>query len=401
MDEEILVGLEPVRILRIQSRICIGGPALNTILLSSGLREEGFQTLLVGGKLEPGETAMTPMVHQKGVALHHLEEMGRTISWVDDLRALRKLIRIIRLYKPHVVHTHTAKAGALGRIAAFICRVPVRVHTFHGHVFKGYFNPVMNKVFILTERFLAALSHGIVAISPTQKKDLTEIYKAVPKKKCRVIRLGFELEKMVNGIPGRFRESIGVGPETRLVGILARLVPIKNHELFLEAVAVWRRLNPEMRPEQIRFLVLGDGELRDDLEQKARDLGIDSLVMFCGWRRDTADIYADLDLNMLVSKNEGTPVTLIEGLACGVPILSTNVGGICDFAGEEHGVILPADADPEAVGSALNEMLAKPKLRLDDPAREKILAMYSHRRLVSEMGALYRDLQGKRRDREN
>lgn len=382
-----------IRILRVQSRICVGGPSLNAIYLSAGLPATEYRTLLVGGKLEPGEMSMASKAIEEGVALHELPEMGRSIQWFDDLKALWKLMRLIRHFKPHIVHTHTAKAGALGRIAAFLCRVPLRVHTFHGHVFHGYFSPSKSHLFVWLERCLAWISHRVVVISPRQFEEIVEDYKVVAAKKTRIVRLGFHLEHMVHGEPGRFRSSLGLPPETFLAGIVARLVPIKNHVLLLEGIAVWANLQQGFSARDIQFLIIGDGELRGELEKKVQALGIESWVRFVGWRRDLADIYADLNLNILVSKNEGTPVTLIEGLACGVPILATDVGGIKDFADERCGSILPATADANALGAALLHHFDPVNRidRLDAELQQEIFEKFHVNRLVSDMDQLYRE----------
>ncbi len=330
-----------IRILRIQSRICVGGPALNTILLSAYIDQDRYRTLLVGGSLEPGEKSMEPLAQEKGVAVHLLPEMNRSLGLFDDLKALWKLIRLCRYYRPHIVHTHTAKAGALGRLAAWICRVPVRVHTFHGHVFHGYFSPFKSGLFVRVERLLARTAHRIIAISPKQKHDLCQVYRVVGPEKCSVIRLGFELGKVAHGEPGRFRRRLGLASTTKLAGVLARLVPIKNHRLLFEAIAHLKTLWPAMTPEDVRFLIIGDGELRSALQDLTASLGIAPLVLFTGWQSEVDEIYADLDLNLLVSRNEGTPVTLIEGLAAGVPFLTTDVGGDFYSVGQADSGDLP------------------------------------------------------------
>ncbi len=382
--------MSKIRILRIQSRICVGGPALNTISLSAFMDPERFSTKLVGGRLEPGEKTMEPQAEEKGVQIHMIEEMGRDPSWLSDIRALWRLISLIREYKPDIVHTHTAKAGAIGRLAAFLCRVPIRIHTFHGHVFHGYFHPVKTWIYIWIERFLALLSTRIVTISPAQEQDLTVRFGVVPKAKSTIIRLGFELGKLAGGQEGRIREELGLASDVRLAGIVARLVPIKNHQLLLHAIAHWRQSYPE-RPET-RFLVIGDGETREELERLSAELGIEDLVIFLGWRRDLADIYADLELNILVSKNEGTPVTLIEGLACGIPILTTDVGGIRDFADEACGRIVPGDIKAEDLAVHLGEILASGQGRLDLEVSQRIGASFDVSRLVSDMENLYEEL---------
>ena len=381
-----------IRVLRVQSRVVVGGPALNTILLSAHLDPERYETLLVGGRLEPGEKSMAPFAADKGVKYVEIPEMGRSVRWADDLRALGKMIRLIRRFKPQVVHTHTAKAGAIGRMAAFLCRVPVRVHTFHGHVFHGYFPKWKTRIFMAIERSLARLSHRIVAISGLQKQDLTERYRITRPHKCQIVPLGFELAKIVSGERGRFRAQLGIAPETYLVGIVARLAPIKNHELLLEAVALWRDRNPECRPEDARFVIVGDGECREALEQLTRDRGLSDFVVFAGWQSDTPSIFADLDLNVLVSHNEGTPVSLIEGLSCGLPILTTDVGGIRDFADEDCGSIVASDISPAEFSEHLERILAAPRARLGDAVVRRIRERFDVSRLVADVDALYQEL---------
>lgn len=382
-----------VRILRIQSRICVGGPSLNAIFLSAFLPEDTYQTLLVGGRLEPGEMSMAPKATKEGVALHELAEMGRAISWLDDVKAFFKLIKLIRHYKPHIVHTHTAKAGALGRVAAFVCRVPLRVHTFHGHVFHGYFSSFKSRIFVWVERILARISNRVIVISQRQYDEILGTYRVIPKKKARIVRLGFQLDHMMDGTKGKFRASLGVEENTFLVGIVARLVPIKNHTLLLKAIQHWHKSQQGFSPKSLKFLIIGDGECRQALEEEVAELGIEAWVHFTGWRRDLADIYADLDLNVLVSKNEGTPVTLIEGLACGVPLLTTDVGGIKDIADERCGEIVPADISPQKLGESLMHRIeeVKRKGRLTPAIRQEVFQSFHVNRLVADIDALYRE----------
>lgn len=381
-----------IRILRVQSRICVGGPALNSILLSAYMRELGYETLLVGGRLEPDEKSMTPLAETKHVPVDIIDEMGRSIKPMDDVRALWKLMRLIRRYRPHVLHTHTAKAGAIGRLAGFLCGVPVRVHTFHGHVFHGYFSRFISACFVWLERCLALISHRIVVISPRQYKDITQRYRVASKRKTQVVRLGFELDKVKGGQPGHLRKELKVGKDTRLCAILARLVPIKNHALLLDAIAHWRQQHPDVKPQAVQFLIIGDGQLRHDLEAQVARLDLKPWVRFLGWRGDVPAIYADIDLNLLVSRNEGTPVTLIEGLSCGVPLLSTDVGGIRDFADDDCGIIVPPDIGPAQLATHLQHMLARleDQPRLPESVRQRVSEDYGVRRLVADMDALYR-----------
>jgi len=379
------------RILRIQSRICIGGPALNTINLSAGLNSDLYQTLLIGGRLQEDEESMEPYAHEKGIAIQIIPEMGRTLSPFDDFRALFKLIRLMKKYKPHLVHTHTAKAGALGRLAAFYCRVPIKVHTFHGHVFKGYFSPLVNRLVITTEQILAKLSSKIITISRIQKQDITEVYRITSTKKCQIVPLGFELDKVIHGSPGNFKKSLKLPESIRLFGILARLVPVKNHHFLLRSIAEWKRLYHSQEKTKIMFLFIGDGTLRNELEQLKDELALNDVVRFTGWKKCTADIYADLDLNMLVSKNEGTPVTLIEGMASGVPILTTDVGGIRDIAPENAGTILSEGASHTEFARAIQFFIRNPK-RLSQNVKDKVKLAFGLERLIKDIENTYDEL---------
>ncbi len=383
---------EPVRVLRIQSRICIGGPALNSIYLSAHMKAP-FQTLLIGGRLEPGESSLEPLAHELGVAIKVLDEMGRSVHWYDDIKALMALIKVIRYYQPHIVHTHTAKAGALGRIAAFMCRVPIRIHTFHGHVFEGYFSRFGNMLVRVTERTLAHMSTAIIAISTRQRNDLVERFRIVHTRKCHIVRLGFDLDKVSRGQRGQFRESLGLNDDVFLAGIIARLVPIKNHRLLLEALAIWR-VDTKLTSSQIQFLVIGDGELRQELEDLCKQLDLQNWVRFTGWISDMPMVYADLDLNILVSKNEGTPVTLIEGLSVGVPVLTTDVGGIRDVLDDDCGTIIAADADAQTLARAISSRVYE-SFRLDENQRARIRQEFGVERLISDMQHLYARLINK------
>lgn len=379
-----------IRLLRIQSRICIGGPALNTINLSAGLSNRNYQTLLVGGQLLADEKSMIPFARERGVAVQLLPEMGRSVSVFDDWKAFWRVVSLIKRFKPHVVHTHTAKAGAIGRLAAWYCRVPLRVHTFHGHVFHGYFSPLKTRLAIWTEQVLARLSHRIIAISKKQHRDLTQIYKIVPERKCRIVPLGFELNRVIQGKPGSFREQLGLDSDVMLCGILARLVPIKNHRFLVESIAAWKRRFSNAQPKKVKFLIIGDGELREDLETQVRAAQLEEEVIFTGWIRETDAIYADLDLNMLVSMNEGTPVTLIEGMAAGVPILAKDVGGIRDIAPKGAGHILDADCTHQEFAAAIQEFVENPA-RLERSIREEILRRFGVDRLIDDMDRVYQD----------
>ena len=230
--------MKRIKILRIQSRICIGGPALHTEILSRFLPADLYQTVLVGGQLEEHEHNLYQHLRNRGLDVRVIPEMKRDLAVVQDLKAIVKLIRLIRSEKPHIVHTHTAKAGTVGRIAAIICRVPVIVHTFHGHVFSGYFSRWKTRFFILVEKLLALGTDKIVAISELQKQDLSKTYKISTLQKIELIRLGHDLDRFHSQRRSRWiKDRLGLDDNSVLAAVIGRLVPIKNFTLAIRAVA--------------------------------------------------------------------------------------------------------------------------------------------------------------------
>lgn len=376
-----------VRICRIIGRLNIGGPAIHAILLTEGLRSRGYETVLVSGQEGPGEGSLRDRAVQKGVAPLFLPELGRQVRPGRDLTALLKLVRLLRQQQPEIVHTHTAKAGALGRIAAKIARVPIVVHTFHGHVMHGYFSHRVTRLFLAIERCLATATTRILTVSDEVRGELLRLRIGRPDT-VGVMPLGLELDGFLRSDrrSGEFRRSLGVSPEVPLVGIIARLVPIKDHSTFLEAASDLHRSRPD-----VRFLIVGDGELRPDLEQQAHALGLSQCIDFLGWQRDLEPIYADLNLAVLSSLNEGTPVSLIEAMASGLPVVATRVGGVSDLV--EHGKtgLLVPPKDPEALSGAMKALLGDPERgrEMGRLARETVYPTYSDAALIDRMDRLY------------
>jgi len=271
-----------IKVLRIIARLNIGGPAIHTILLTAGLNNERFEPLLVTGVEGRREGSMLDLAAAKGVEPIIIPELRRNVGPQDALVALLRLYHLIRRERPQIVHTHTTTAGLLGRLAAKLAGVPVILHTFHGHVLRGYFGPLQSKALVWMERFLARLTDRIVTVSEGQRQELAG-YGVAPLEKIVVVPLGFELEDLLSceSHRGELRRELGLGDDVRLIGIIARLVPIKNHRLFFQAA----KLVAEAVP-QARFLVVGDGELREELEAYAHELELDERVLFIGWRRD-------------------------------------------------------------------------------------------------------------------
>jgi glycosyltransferase involved in cell wall biosynthesis len=396
---------QSVKIVRVIGRLNIGGPAIHTVLLTEGLQDGRFQSILVTGTIGKTEGDMAYLAAQHGLAPHVIPELGREISWWDDPVALWKLYRLLRRERPTIVHTHTAKAGTLGRLAAAAAGVPVRIHTFHGHVFHGYFSPLKTRVFLLIERLLAKITTRIVAISEAQLADLAQRYGIAPANKFQVIPIGLDLEPLLAQPARRATEETGARRDELIVGFVGRLVPVKDPLLALRAFhAVATRLPGGRR---IRLVVVGDGELRADIEAYVRDTGLVAQVEFCGWRQDMGDLYRRLDAVILTSKNEGTPVALIEAMAAGLPFVATAVGGVRDLmvgagrpmAGAGGRTVFTAFAngflaepgDEEGLGVALEHLLSDggAMARMGQEGRRFVAQRYSKERLLEDMRALY------------
>jgi glycosyltransferase involved in cell wall biosynthesis len=379
----------PLKVALVIARLNVGGPATHVIGLAAGLPRGRFNVRLIAGREGRGEAGMHYLAEQEGIRPEILRELSPHLG-PADLLAFVRLYRIFRNWKPDIVHTHTAKAGAVGRAAAFCAGVPVVIHTFHGHVLRGYFSPPAEAVFRAIEKLLARATDRIVTLSPALKADLVGM-RIAPPEKIVIVPLGMDLEPLIRGVQrrGELRAELGLEPNQPLIGIVGRLVPIKNHRLFLEAA---RSMVNSGSPA--RFVVVGDGGLRPALEALAAELGIASRVNFLGWRMDMAAVYPALDLLALTSDNEGTPVAVIEAMAAGVPVVATAVGGVPDVIrdGETGTLVPPGDAG--GLAEAWLESLAggegveRMKLR----AREDVIRRFGRERMISAMADLYRNL---------
>ena len=376
------------RVLRIFSRLNIGGPALHVIHLSAGLVGRGFETRLIVGNTEEHEGDFLDLAKSRGVNLTVLPELGRAIRPRNDLRALLKLYRLIRHERPEIVHTHTAKAGVLGRIAARAARVPVVLHTYHGHALSGYFNPVTSALFRQIETALAPASSVLLTVSQSVKDDLVRL-RVASASRVRVLPLGLDLEPLSGRLPwGSLRREAGWPERARVVGIVGRLVPIKNVDTFIEAATRVAAVSAD-----VRFAVVGDGEDRSRLETQAAS-ALGDKVRFFGWRKNMAAVFGDLDLAVNTSLNEGTPVALIEALAAARPVVATAVGGTPDLLeGGRFGTLVPSGS-PTAVARAILAALEAPEvaLRMATAGQAMVLKRYSVSRLLDDMTALYREL---------
>jgi glycosyltransferase involved in cell wall biosynthesis len=385
---------ERVRVLRVIARLNVGGPALHVSYLTRGLDERGYETTLVTGSIGPGEGSMAYVADELGVQPVYVPELQREISFGDERQATAAILRLLRRHRPHVLHTHTAKAGAVGRLAALLAgrdRPPVVVHTFHGHVLRGYFSPSRTAAFGAIERGLAHAADALIAVSPEVKDDLVRLGVA-PAERIVVIRLGLDLAARTRAAPGAgaaLRRELGIAPERFVVGWLGRMTDIKRIDHLLDGVARARSAGGELD-----VLLVGDGPLRADLEVRARELGLDGVVRFVGFREDVASVYAAVDAVALTSANEGTPVSVIEALAAGKPAVATDVGGVRDVVRDgDTGLLVPA-GDVEALAARLGDLAGDAALRgrLGAAGRASVLSRYGVPRLLDDVDRLYRSL---------
>jgi glycosyltransferase involved in cell wall biosynthesis len=369
---------------RVIARLNVGGPARHTVLLSAGLDPSRFATTLITGRVEPDEGDMGGLAQEHGLAPVLIPELRRSLHPGRDLLVLAKLTRLFRRLRPDIVHTHTAKAGALGRAAALLAGVPIRIHTFHGHVLEGYFSPAVSRLFLAIERGLARTTDRIVVLSPRLREALLGMGIGRPEQLV-VIPLGLELDRFreVRREPEALRAALAIPRGVPLLGSIGRLVPIKDHETLFRALAALR--------EGPHLAVVGDGACRGALEALAEGLGIRSRVHFLGWREDLEAILAGLDVLISSSRNEGTPVALIEAMAAGVPVLATDVGGVADLVTHgQTGWLVPA-GDPAALAQGVRTLLGDPAAAARRAAvgRGVVLGRHDVRGLVERVEALY------------
>lgn len=389
------------RVLRIINRLNLGGPTYNAANLTKYL-DSDFETMLVSGMTDETEQSSQFILDKLDLHPVYIKEMYRELNPFKDYKAYFKIREIIREFKPDIVHTHAAKAGAVGRLAAWHEKVPVIVHTFHGHVFHSYFGPLKTRVFLEIERYLARRTNAIVTLSEIQRDELADQFKVAPREKFEIIPLGFDLSKFTEDTERKrsaFRSQYGVQDDEIVISIVGRLVPVKNHVLFLQAlkeVAV-------QTSRKVRAFIIGDGELRGQIEQTARELGISfnnddltasNLLTFTSWIRDIDVSNAGSDIIALTSLNEGTPVSLIEAQASGKPIVSTRVGGIANIVMEGQTGLLSDTGDVAGFAANMRRLVEDDQLRQDMSGRgtRHVMENFSHLRLARDMGALYRRL---------
>jgi glycosyltransferase involved in cell wall biosynthesis len=385
---------EPIRVLRVIARLNMGGPALHVAYLASGLRERGYETTLLAGEVGRGEQSMAYVADQLGVEVTTIPHLHREISPIHDLLATFRVARIMREQRPHILHTHTAKAGAIGRLAALLAgraRPPIVVHTFHGHVLRGYFGPLRARVFRWLERLLAPVADALIAVSPEVRDDLVALGVA-PASKFTIVRLGIRLEERIGAdrvARDETRRALGVVDDRFVVGWIGRMTGVKRVDDLLRAFKILR----ERRIDACLCMV-GDGPDRERVEQLASELGVVRNCLFLGYREDVGQFFSAFDAFVLPSGNEGTPVTAIEALAGGCPVVATRVGGVPDVVRDGEDGFLVEPGALVQLADRLELLATDPVLqaRMGAAGRERVLSRYSVERLIDDVDRLYREL---------
>jgi glycosyltransferase involved in cell wall biosynthesis len=388
-----------IKVLRVIARLNVGGPALHVAYLTAGLAERGYDTTLVAGSLARGEESMARAAEQRGVTIVSLDELHREVAPLNDLRAIVRLAKLIRRERPDILHTHTAKAGAVGRVAALLsgrARPRIIVHTFHGHVLRGYFNPVTTFGFRLLERWLATFTTALIAVSPEVRDDLVRL-RVAPAEKFAIVRLGIELEERIGSDPGARAETrriLGVSQEAFVVGWVGRMTAVKRTD---DVLLAFKGLLD--RGVDAYLCLVGDGPDRDHLERYAHELGVVRRCLFLGYQDEVGRFYQAIDALILPSTNEGTPVSVIEALAAERPAVATRVGGIPDVIRAGVDGFLVDVGDSVALAEQLTVLARDPARRAEMGAagRANVLERYAVERLIDDVDLLYRSLAARHR----
>lgn len=375
----------------------MGGPTYNAAYLTKYLPQE-YETLLLGGMKDKSEDSSQFIVENLGIQPMVISEMKRDILPFQDYRAYKKIKEIIGDFKPEIVHTHASKPGALGRWAAHKMGVPVIIHTFHGHVFHSYFNPAKTSFYKKLERKLASVSTAIIAISEKQKYEIVELYNICEAEKVHVIPLGFDLQRFQEDIEEKrliFRTEFQLKPSDIAIAIVGRLVPIKNHILFLDAMKYLK----EHTSKRTKGFIVGDGESRAAIQDYCTEIGLsyssdsedDVDIYFTSWVKKVDFIYAGVDVVALTSKNEGTPVSLIEAQAAGKAIVSTNVGGIENIVIPNETALLSDIEDSDSFYKNILKIVQDDSLRLTlgEKGWDFVKNKFHYQRLIEDITQLY------------
>lgn len=380
----------PIRVLRLLSRMNVGGPSIQVINLTQLLDRRGYESRLIVGSPPEIEGSMIPLAEKAGIRPVIIPSLARELHPLKDAAAFASIVAEIRSFRPHIVETHTAKVGMLGRIAALACRVPLTVHTFHGTVFEGYFSPAGSRAVTLAEQMLARFTDLIIALTPGQRTEILGHLLGVRSGKVRVVPIGLDLSRFLS-IPrrtGAWRREVGIPESACLLSVVARLVPIKNHLGLLEA---FHRLASE--DPSLHLAIVGGGELESAITRRIHDLRLESRVHMAGIVHAVERAYADTDLLVLPSRNEGAPLVLMEALAAGCPLAVTAVGGVPELVTGIEGARL-LETEPDALVTGLRKALGELDLMrsVAEARRASIPARVSNEQLGKTMDELYRSL---------
>jgi glycosyltransferase involved in cell wall biosynthesis len=389
----VLGADEPIRVLRVIARLNVGGPALHVSYLTDRLAERGYATTLAAGTISEGEGNMAFVATQRGIEVTPVPGLQRDVSPLADAQVVRELADLIRTVRPHILHTHTAKAGAVGRTAARVAgsdRPPVVVHTFHGHTLRGYFGPAKERVYRQIERRLAREADVLIAVSPEVRDELVELGVA-PASHFAVVRLGIELsERMAGAERGEaLRAALGLPAGRFTVGWVGRMTAVKQASDVLRTVRLLHDAGVDAA-----LVMIGDGPDRGDLEKLTRELGLEDATRFVGFQDDMGPWFHTFDALLLPSRSEGTPVSAIETLASGRPVVATRVGGVSDVVSDGVDGFLFPFGDVDEAAAQLGRLAADPALRerMGASGSERALRRYRVERLVDDMDRLYRAL---------
>jgi glycosyltransferase involved in cell wall biosynthesis len=382
------------KVVRIIARLNVGGPAQQVCFLHENLGPD-FETVLIAGRLDPGEADMSHLLTCVD-RVYWVDRLSRAIMPWSDAAALWKIYRVLRRETPDIVHTHTAKAGTLGRIAALLAGVPCRIHTYHGTVFRGYFGPLATRFFLAIERTLARGTSKIIVVSESQRNELVDHFKVAGPDQVLVLRNGFDLHQLVHNapVPNAVRHKYSIPKEKVVVTWAGRMVPIKGINLLCDVI------DAAVSQQNVHFLVVGDGPQADVIKRRMKGR---SNVTLTGWIKDMSEVWADTDMALLTSLNEGTPTALIEAMAFGKPFVATDVGGVRDLTtgpsqkfehGIETGNGFLTSTDPRALLECIR-LLASDRKRAEamgNSGRELVFRNYCCDRLAGDMRKLYHDL---------
>lgn len=376
------------RVLRIITRLAVGGVSTHVTLANQELTRRGWDTLLIHGRVQPDELEIDLDIPD--VAMHRIDSLARPIDPVADLRTAASLLGVVRAFRPDVIHTHHSKAGLVGRSVALLAGVP-RIHTFHGHVFEGYFGPRKSALIVSAERLLATRTSRLIALGPLQRDDL--LTRGIGRAdRFEIVPLGLDLGRYQGADRAAARETLGLAASAVIIVAVGRIAPIKRVDRLIRAFA-----SAHLRRPDARLYIIGDGSERAAAEQQVADADLGESVTFCGWRMDTATWYAAADFLALSSDNEGTPLALIEGAAAGRPAVATDVGGVADVVRDGvTGLLAPVD-DEGALAQAMFRLADDAELRARLGAAAPAAAEgFGIERLVDDLERIYEELLASR-----